>query len=272
VASTWLDEVDLSPESSPLTMGTRALGDRPWLLIDDRRDHELALKAQLCADRHAEVFAGGPESQDAGQTVVELIEASGLTVMDDPDLHALDRAGRSVQEDLCLMHRRPDGWRLEAASLCFPSRWRLSTKIGRHVTEVHGPVEGYRARLAGRVDSLFDRLTERPVWRRNWFGHPAGPLFHPERPAAGDPIVAATAAATALVVRSERQTLRLLPSVEHWILFTIRVQQATLADFVAAPGRGAAFRAYLRLAPTDVLTHRGLTPPQIAEVKQWLRD
>ena len=115
-----------------------------------------------------------------------------------------------MQEDLCLLRRRDDGWYLEAASLCFPSRWRLADKIGRHITEVHGPVDGYVDQLASKVDRLFDRLTDRPVLRRNWYIHPDPTLFQPAPPPDGDPSSPQPDALATLVVRSERQTLRRL--------------------------------------------------------------
>ncbi len=40
----WLGALDLDPTSSWLRMGTRGLGDRPWLVADDRAPEELALQ------------------------------------------------------------------------------------------------------------------------------------------------------------------------------------------------------------------------------------
>ncbi len=270
-ASSWLDELDLDPEADPVSMGVRALGDRPWLVVDERREAELALKASLCADRHLEVFAAEAQAWTAAIRTAELIEAAGVELVDGTGLHPLDRAGRSVQEDLCLMDRRPSGWHLSAASLCFPSRWRLADKLGRHVTEVHGPVTGYERRLAARVDTFFDRLGEAPAWRRNWFVHPDPSLFQPDRPAGGDPVIPATRALDDLIIRSERQTLRLLTPPGGWILFTIRVQQAPLAELVSTPHRADRFRHLLATAPSDVLAHRGLGLLQVSEVQAALR-
>ena len=64
----------------------------------------------------------------------------------------LELAGRLVQEDLCLIEASPDGPRLTAAVLCFPSRWRLHEKLGRPLAEVHGKVPFYGDRLARPVD------------------------------------------------------------------------------------------------------------------------
>lgn len=268
----WLDELDLDPHAEPISMGVRALGDRPWLVADDNRADELRLKHALCAARHHEVFAAEESALKASKVVLELVAAADVELVAAGDLHPLDRAGRSVQEDLCILERRAPGWHLTAASLCFPSRWRLHTKMGRHVTEVHGPVTSYEARLAPRVDMFFDRLTAAPAWRRNWFVHPDASLFQPDRPAEGDPIVGSADALDGLVVRSERQTLRRLDPVEDAILFTIRVQQAPLRELVAPTERRGDFRRLLASAPSSTLAHRGMRPEQVLEIQGALRD
>lgn len=274
----WLDEVDLDPAATPVSMGTRSLGDRPWLVTDAATSRELSLKAELCRARHAEVFAVASEIDgatiddhvEAGAAVLGLLSEHGVELVDDASVHPLDRAGRSVQEDLCLLRRVAGGWHLAAASLCFPSRWRLADKIGRHITAVHGPVAGYADRLAARVDGFLDRLGPRPVWRRNWFIHPDAALFQPDRPPGGDPVVPAAEVMTGLWVRSERQTLRRLDPLEEWILFTIRVQQATVGDLVADGARAQAFRRLLATAPADVLAHRGMPAPQVRALQTAL--
>ncbi|MEM7286693.1 MAG: DUF3445 domain-containing protein [Actinomycetota bacterium] len=267
----WLDELDLDPHAEPVSMGVRTLADRPWLVRDERAGEELRLKERLCSERHEEVFAAESSALGPSEVVHALLVDHGVAVVDVADLHPLDRAGRSVQEDLCVMQRRSHGWYLTAASLCFPSRWRLRDKIGRHVTEVHGPVHGYDQRLASKVDTFFDRLSASPVWRRNWFVHPDASLFQPDRPAEGDPVIRADQAIDMLVVRSERQTLRRLDPVDDAILFTIRVQQATLRELLVNRERGERFRRLLASAPSETLAHRGMRPEQVLEIQEALR-
>ncbi|MEM9034733.1 MAG: DUF3445 domain-containing protein [Actinomycetota bacterium] len=262
---TWLDELDLRPDAGWLALGTRALGGRPWLVTDDRAAVELELKARLRRDQPGEVFAAEPGTESAGDEVRRLVLGPDAAPIDG-DPHPLDDAGSRVQEDLCLMRRRADGWYLAAGSVCFPSRWRLRDKLGRHVTAVHGPVDGYAEGLAARVDRLFDRLGERPVLRRNWFVHPDPALFQPDRPVGGDPVVVGAEALDELHCRSERQTLRRLPE-SGMILFTIRIQQAPLRELVADPARRAAFAHLLAEGPVADLSHRGLSPAQVVELR-----
>ncbi|MEM8902569.1 MAG: DUF3445 domain-containing protein [Actinomycetota bacterium] len=267
-ATDWLDEIDLSVDARPITMGTRSLGDRPWLVVDDHRDAELALKARLRAERHADVFAALDGTRPAAEEVLDLVlgEVGGDR---DPMLHPLDDAGTRVQEDLCLLQPVDGSWRLRAASLCFPSRWRLADKLGRSITDVHGPVDGYREELAAKVDRQLDRLGERPVLRRNWFVHPDASLFQPDRPVDGDPVIPADRALDDLVVRSERQTLRKLPR-SGAVLFTIRVQQQGLAALVAVTDRRGALGRLLGDGEPSVLAHRGLGATQVVELRRAL--
>ncbi len=273
--ASWFDEIDLDPTAPWLRMGTRQLGDRPWLVVDQKYRDELALKQRLCRERHDEVFAAEPDTEAAGAEVLTMIDAalgdlpavrhpevSGPEPVRSDDLHPLDRAGRMVQEDLCLMRRADEGWVLAAASLCFPSRWRLGEKMGRPLMDVHGPVVGYRTALADRVDSLFDRLGDRIVWRRNWFVHPDDELFQPDRPVGGDPIIPTERCRSELILRSERQTIRRLPET-GWVLFTVRIQHEPLGRFIEDPNRRAAMARFVAEAPADHATHRGLAPAQV---------
>jgi dimethylamine monooxygenase subunit A len=250
----WLAELDLAADSTSLRMGTRRLGDRPWLWVDEASEDELALKAELTATRPDEVFAGDESTTDVGRLVAELVGCD-LT-----GRHPLLDAGLSVQEDLCLLRRRDSGWHLVAASLHFPSRWRLGDKIGRHITEVHGPVAGYNTALAARVDTMFDRLTPDPVWRRNWFLHADDVLFCPYPPA--DRVVEPERVGDEIVVRSERQTLRRVGSD---VLFTIRVQRAPLSHLLAL--RSPEFRAWIFGSTVDHRRRRGVTPEQTTALR-----
>ena len=119
---------------------------------------------------------------------------------------------------------------LDAASLCFPSYWRLADKLGRPMADVHGPVAHYGDELAAKVDTFLQRLRpERPVWRRNWSIHddPSYFLPDPTPPLAVSP-------PEGLYLRSERQTLRRLTTADV-VLFTIRTQQVPLAVLAERP-------------------------------------
>lgn len=258
----WFDELGLDPRAHPVAMGTRALGDRPWLIADDRADSELALKRELLAFRRDDVLHLSEASVPAAAELARLVGVDPSDAGASP-MHPLESAARAVQEDLCLLVRRDDGWHLDASCLCFPTRWHLRDKVGHHIAEVHGPVRGYDARIRSKVDQLFDRLGDRPVWRRNWFLMTDPALYQPDRPAS-ETIVPAAEVLHDLYIRSERQTLRRV--TDGWIVFTIRIQQEPLGSLLTTDDRVAAFRQWVSEVSVDFGARRHLSAPQRREL------
>ena len=263
----WLDEINLGLSGPPVSMGIRKLGNRPWLFTDEKTKDELALKMKLSGDPVREVFLAKSGTQVAGEQVLSLIKQVGIELIHDNSLHPLERAGLSVQEDLCLVHRTSGGWILEAASLSFPSLWKLSDKIGKNMAAVHGPVDDYPEFLEKKVEGFFDRLGQDPVWRRNWFIHSDNTLHQPDRPKEDEPIITSDAIGEKLFVRSERQTLRTL-EVSGWILFTIRVQQTPLKNLI--DDRWEDFINWIHHAPESFHRHKALRREQVKEIQKAL--
>lgn len=234
-------------------MGTRGLELATWLLPDDDLERDLATKAALRAERHAEVFAAldSPTVDAAAREVLHLVvDATGA--MPDSTLHPLDAAGCLVQEDLCLLVLRDGAPHLDAASLCFPSYWRLADKLGRPLTAVHAPVAHYAEELGTKVDRLIGRLTEgRPLWRRNWSIHDDPTYFLPAPTPEG-----AVDPPDGLWLRSERQTLRRLATPET-ILFTIRTQQVPLGILAMRPDIARRMAAAIAAWSPALATYKG---------------
>lgn len=245
-------------------MGTRALGDRPWLVADERRDAEIALKADLLSTRRDQVLHTTEHSIEAATQLAHLVGASL-----DRELHPVEQAARSVQEDLCLLQRRSAGWYLDASCLCFPTRWHLQDKVGQHIAMVHGPVRGYDPLITGKVDQMLDRLNDRPVWRRNWFLMTDTTLFQPDRPPT-ETLINSDAVLDKIFVRSERQTLRRVS--DDWTVFTIRVQQERLADLLTTNERRRSFANWVASVSDDFGARRHLTAPQRAHLLAGLTE
>jgi dimethylamine monooxygenase subunit A len=137
---------------------------------------------------------------------------------------ALARAALLIQEDLVLMRKSPEGWRLVAASLCFPSAWNLQEKFGKPLAGIHEPVPGFGegTRNAGLIERMFDNLwPERPVMRWNWTLFGKTQLYHPVSERGQKRRFGEGGVAEDVTIRMERQTLRKLPKSGD-ILFTIR--------------------------------------------------
>ena len=172
-----------------------------WFEFDDQYLAEMAEKRRLVATVRSDVFAATPQSDNAREEALTMIVAALTTHHPDwfsrdgtTALHnhltgeswnigssdPLQLAGHLVQEDLCLIQNGEAGPVFTAASLCFPSRWRLLDKIGKPLAAVHGPVPLYAERLAGPVDRFMRNLKPNHIVSRlNWSLLDDPALFQP---------------------------------------------------------------------------------------------
>ncbi|HEX7132530.1 MAG TPA: DUF3445 domain-containing protein [Iamia sp.] len=279
-APAWLDELDLRAEGPPwLAMGLRKGDDEGWLVADTERDVELGERARLLAERWDDVVHLGEGTEAAGAEVLALVEhwlvthselggvdARNWASTPPSSEHALVRAARLVQEDLCLMVPRHGAHHLDAAVLCFPSHWRLADKAGGSAAAIHGPVPTYADDLADKVDRYLARLRPGVIGvRRNWSIHDSPALHAPVRP---DPPEETDP--PALWLRSERQTLRALPHTGA-VLFTIRVQQTPFGSLAERPDVAAALAGRLRAQPAELVEMNGLQG-RMEPVASWLES
>ena len=262
--------------SKPFTIGLKPLDLADWIAVDDQLRAYLDEKDRVSQRAPDKVFAAETSSLDAQREVLEMLAAhlparfpetyltTGMAIDIVPAFRRVDllsplppllTAASLVQEDLVIMARGPDAWRLSAASLCFPSSWHLHEKFGRPLHEVHAPVPefGEGTRHAGLIERIFDNLRpEQPVVRWNWSIHDDDALFHPPlgRPYDFD---------QGAYLRLERQTLRKLPRTGA-ILFTIRIHLNPLEVLASHPPELAATLAGQLAAMTPAqLAYKGLT-------------
>ncbi|HEY1762457.1 MAG TPA: DUF3445 domain-containing protein [Acidimicrobiales bacterium] len=250
--------VPLDSNGWRLAMGMRPLNVATWLQLDERRDEDLALKAELL-DRNFDTVVATESAGDAAshELLGEVTSFLGayhplVSTATDSHEHPIVQAARLAQEDFCVLVR-DDVWRLRAACVCFPSRWDLTQKIGTTLDEIHSPVPGYASELSTPTNSFFDRLRpERSYWRLNWtlLDHPD--LFQPERAR-----VAPSGELADWFFRVERQTLRQLPHTNA-IVFTIRTYVASASSLHATDEQFVpALLHGLDTAPRDVQDYKG---------------
>jgi len=286
-----------------LSMGIISLNLDEWLEPDEYYYRELLEKEALLANQNYEVFQSKKGSQLAQQEVLDLIIDymntfhSELVRIDGDKIFIdgikrnfsrkefaempLNLAGRLVQEDLCLMAPGDTGYTLEAASLCFPSRWRLIDKIGKRMVDIHSPVPDYEDKLARPVDRFFDNLDiNKPVWRVNWSLTDDPDLYQPIRKTSTDysRSINSKNAGDLIFLRCERQTLRRLPNT-GWILFSIKtyvdkvsalaVQPEALVDLAhSVKNMSADMQQYKNIAPyrKQLLEYLDVTHRQCLDV------
>jgi len=264
------------------TIGVKPLDPEEWIAVDDNLLKYLDEKDRL-AERAPDAIFGMEPGTEAAQAEVltlladylperwpgiyqrlgpqiDIVPAFRRVRLDTP-YPPLLIAGGLVQEDLVLMRRSDNGWRLAAAHLCFPSSWRLHEKFGRALQEIHAPVPdfGRDTRNANIIERMFDNLRpEQPVWRWNWSLHADDALHHPHSAGQwrfGDERI------DNLYFRLERQTLRKLP-LSGDILFTIRIYLDPLTEMEKlpnAPDLARALIAQLRAYTPQQLDYKGLT-------------
>lgn len=225
-------------------MGTRALDDARWLLVDDDWASQRDQARRLLDERREDVLAGSaPAAADALLAEVHRwLATHAPSVADDDggDLDALAAARRLVAEDLCVLTPEAGGWVLAAGAVCFPSYWRLREKVGRPLGFVHEPVPGYAGGLEARVDGFLGRLRDgQGVWRRNWSIHRTPELFVPAYESVPLPTP------DERWLRTEYQTLRRVPGVDA-VAFTIRTQQAPVGVLRQRPDLANTMAAALR--------------------------
>lgn len=251
-----------------------------WIEPDPRLAATLAEREALIRDKRDLVVREEPGTRAAQREALELIvahvtarypalyrlEGRRLTVvptgrsfdLDDESEAPLVVAGHLVSDDLVILTRGEEGYRLVAAVLCFPSAWSLAEKFGQSLDRLHEAVPGYPSKLAKVMNRIFENLkVEQPVWRVNWSIYPDDELHHPEskeRPRHWfeDPSNLAPEA----FVRVERQVLRRMP-VSGDMLFSLRIHVDPFSAFRRHP-EGRALAASLR---EQIL---GLDPEQLA--------
>ncbi|MBK8457417.1 MAG: DUF3445 domain-containing protein [Phyllobacteriaceae bacterium] len=277
--------------SKPFAIGLKPLDAALWL---DGATPDLAgllaEKDRLIAERPGDVFAAEGGTEAAQREALDLVagfatarepaawrrEGGAIAVagrrveIDNPAEPALQAAGRLVADDFVLMRRGDDGWRLAAASLCFPSSWVLAEKFGKPMSAIHAPVPGFAA--GTRNDELIARMFDKVqpdvvVERFNWSLQGDRALYHPlpdrardERARAAQSRFPGADPATSAVVRVERQTLRKLP-LSGDMLFTIRIHLDPMAWIATRRDSGAlaaSMAAQLSAMTPGELAYKGL--------------
>jgi dimethylamine monooxygenase subunit A len=245
--------------SRPFTIGLKPLDVATWIDIDGSYAIYIAEKQRLYATQTAQVLVAEAGSEAAQLEVRDLLlqhlphhfptrferrgdELKALEQITRADPRGaatglLARAALWVQEDLVILGRSDAGWRLTAASLCFPSAWNLVEKFGKPMAEIHGPVPGFGAgtRNAGLIERMFDNLrVEQPVIRWNWSLYSDSRLYHPASDNQMSNRFGEGPITGRVVLRLERQTLRKLPQTGD-IVFSIRIYTNPLEVLASHP-------------------------------------
>ena len=207
-------------------MGLRALDFADWLKPQPGDQILLAERAKLIESNSESVIAALPTAENA---IAELSDILSDRFSEDEEFGAateyLKFIGTRLAEDVCVLSLHQSAYRLSAAVLCFPNRWKLQEKMGRTVTEIHQPVPEYGERASVGVDRFLKKLRPLRAFERSNWGIVLSPaLYHPDL---ADPIKRGDLSRSFL--RVETQGFLKLPETKA-VIFSIRTSVVPWRD------------------------------------------
>jgi hypothetical protein len=278
-------------------IGTKPLDPEHWLEPDACLAQQLREKDRLLRDNRQAVYAERAGSVEAQHELLDLLcqylpaahpndyrrHSDGLSISALNEVRPtsgqaspLITAARLVQDDLLLLQRDTDAWRLTAACLCFPSSWLLAEKIGKSFADIHDPVPGFGpgTRSAQIMARMFDAARpETPMIRWNFSLYGDDRLFHPDITKPNERRFGAADRADPIILRVERQTLRKLRKTGA-IAFTIRITLDPVEKLLGHPRQkeiALALIAQLDALTQEQLDYKGLTQEK-ARVIERLKE
>ena len=128
---TAADLISTDPQPFNWRMGVRPLRLEQWLLVDADRDADLN-DINAIIDRHRdEIIYCEPTAAAACKELATLVsehlrqvpQLSKVELNSRPDMHIIEATRRLVQEDICLLERRSEGWVMTACAVAIPTQW-----------------------------------------------------------------------------------------------------------------------------------------------------
>jgi hypothetical protein len=240
-------------------------------LRDDLAPAYAAHKAHVLATWHATAQLGEPDVQALQAIATAYAAQTGVALAPESDALAL-----GMQEDFVVLHDELDSDGAEQASstmrtrflsVCFPSNWNPTTKLGLDFIAIHAPVADNAMLQAGARGIIDMAFRQAPMLRHVWLLTPSADLpQHPDtrRLRWEDALALADAPGASgrlidqLCFRVERQSTLPLPALRRGVFF-IRVMVCPLPQVLAeAPGRAGELHAALASMSDAVLAYRGM--------------
>jgi hypothetical protein len=254
-----------------LNMGLRSLADVIWLEGGSDLDQQIGERLALAETSREVVYQELPGYRPAIEELVSRIARNlaefhhnkyavttdsitylpnNLTI----NLTATDvllKVAAIIGEDLVVLAREDNEWKIVVGAVLFPSRWKLSEKIGKGMDAVHTPVPGFAEALAPYMTATFDKITaDRPVWRKNWSLHSTADLHQPTS-------IHAPATPENYWWRTERQTLT-RASCGEFLYFTIRNRAEPLSWIKESAESAELFAQTLESLLPETIEYKGL--------------
>ena len=254
-----------------LNMGLRSLEDALWIEGGDDLHHQIVERVELAENARDVVYQELPGYRPAVEELVSRISKNlsdfhhetyavnkdsvtylpGNVKVELSSSDILLKLAAIIGEDLVVLAREDNEWKIVAGAVLFPSRWKLSEKIGKGMDAVHTPVPGFAEALAPYMTATFDKITsDRPVWRKNWSLHSTADLHQPTS-------IHAAAAPENYWWRTERQTLTRAACGE-FLYFTIRNRAEPLKWIKEDPQSATFFAETLESLRPETIEYKGI--------------
>ena len=200
MSSTFIYPPPIDGKPFRLNMGLRSLEPQFWLEAGNDLDAQIPERIELASSVPDVVYQELPGYEGAVQELIGRV-IENLKEFHDRDYSFTSNTVRHIPtdtlvsltcedvllqistiigEDLVVLSREDEEWKIVAGAVLFPSRWKLSEKIGKGMDAVHAPVPGYESALAPYMTATFDKIgVGRPVWRKNWSLHSTEDLHQP---------------------------------------------------------------------------------------------
>ena len=175
-----------------LRLGLRPIEISDWIHYEDDFPLRIREKKRLYATKRKRVLDALIESLGAQQEllniliaylkhnhankfkfknkqIISLAENETYTVSK-YDQCPLELVSYLVADDFCLLEKDQKDYRLVAASVCAPTWWELSEKIGMPLTTIHSPIEGLEEKIGRSIRHFLQNLKVGECYQRsNWF-------------------------------------------------------------------------------------------------------
>ena len=165
-----------------------------------------------------------------------------------------------VEDDLVILRREEDSFKMIGAAVFSPSGWDLKSKQFLDIDAIHSPVPHYNSLLAERLNKILTRLpTCIPFERHNWSIYGSDDLFQPPEIKQANGIdIRSKEDIESINIRIERQTLY-KPESLNLILFSIKVMNYPIKEITDNKSLGQNFYSALQDLSAEMIEYKGLT-------------
>lgn len=237
-----------SAERGRLRLGLSVIEFAEWIQYEEDFEDRINEKEDLIKLKGEQVLSALPSSLSAQQELLGLVleniqqhhadkflvsnneitrrEINKNYIIDDFTSKPLELISYLVADDYCLLEEEGDDYKLVAASVCAPTWWNLSEKMGKPLTSIHEPIMNLEEKIGRMIRHFLQNLNVTDCYQRsNWFLFtskeycvlPDSFDFYSEMAGINDDNIE-----TSLYLRSERQTFRRLKNTNA-IVFGIKV-------------------------------------------------